>query len=227
VQLHVSTVHAAPQLVSNAADTEGLRFPKFWRLRNPVKPPRRAVHPFKLVFNSFGCCTSTRSRARRRRTKYDDGGSIMTFFSFAIGFLAGLRSLTPPAIVAWAAAFGWLPIDGWLSFMGSTPAVAIFTLLAIGELVADKLPQTPARTAPIGLLGRLATGALTGACIASAGGHSALLGAGIAEIGAFAGTFGGYEARRRIVTSGIPDPAVAVLEDLITVFGCLWVVTRF
>ena len=151
----------------------------------------------------------------------------MTFAAFAIGFFAGLRSLTPPALVAWAAALGWLNIEGFLSFMGSTPAVAIFTLLAIAELVADKLPQTPARTAPIGLVARLASGALCGACIAAATGQSTIFGSGIAEIGAVAGTFGGYQARRRLTAGGsVPDVAVAMLEDLVAVFGSLWVVTR-
>lgn len=52
-----------------------------------------------------------------------------------IGIVAGLRSLTAPAAVSWAAHLGWLNLRGSsLSFMGSTLAVAIFSILAIGEL---------------------------------------------------------------------------------------------
>ena len=69
-------------------------------------------------------------------------------FATGIGIVAGLRSLLAPAVVAWAAHFGWLNLHGSpLAFMGSTIAVAVFSLFAIGELVGDKLPKTPKRTA--------------------------------------------------------------------------------
>ncbi|HVR14807.1 MAG TPA: DUF4126 family protein, partial [Candidatus Limnocylindrales bacterium] len=78
----------------------------------------------------------------------------MMFFAFLIGFFAGLRALTAPAATAWAVYLGWLKLERPLSLIGSLPAVAIFTLLAVVELVADKLPQTPSRTAPPGLIAR-------------------------------------------------------------------------
>lgn len=63
-------------------------------------------------------------------------------FAIGIGIVAGLRSLLPPAVVAWAAHCGWLNLHGSpLAFMGSTAAVAIFSIFAIGELIADKLPH--------------------------------------------------------------------------------------
>jgi hypothetical protein len=38
---------------------------------------------------------------------------------FSIGIIAGLRSLTAPAVVSWAARLGWLNLSGsWLSFLG-------------------------------------------------------------------------------------------------------------
>ena len=76
-------------------------------------------------------------------------------FAFLIGFLGGLRSLTAPAATAWAVYLGWLKLERPLSLIGSIPSVAIFTLLAVVELVADKLPQTPSRTAPPGLIARI------------------------------------------------------------------------
>ena len=51
--------------------------------------------------------------------------------------------------------------------MGSTGAVVIFTLLALLELGVDKLPWTPARTAPPGLISRIIFGGLSGACLAA------------------------------------------------------------
>ena len=58
--------------------------------------------------------------------------------AFGIGFVAGLRSLTPPAVVAWAAYLGWLPLNNSpLAFMGSIIAVIVFSLFALLELFAD------------------------------------------------------------------------------------------
>ena len=64
-------------------------------------------------------------------------------FVFLMGVLTGLRSLTPPAVTAWGAHWCWLKLPRLLSWVGTTPAVAIFTVLAVAELCADKLPKTP------------------------------------------------------------------------------------
>src|SRR5688572_22503353 len=147
---------------------------------------------------------------------------------FLIGLFAGLRSLTPPAITAWAVRLGWLKLEGLLTFMGSLPAAAIFTLLAVAELVADKLPKTPSRTSPPGLIARIVTGAFTGACIAAGAGQGIPLGAFLGAAGGLVGCFGGYQVRTRLVRAlGTPDIYVALLEDLVTIAGSLWVVSRF
>src|SRR5262249_26933037 len=119
-------------------------------------------------------------------------------FAFLIGIFAGLRSLTAPAATAWAAHLGWLRLDRPLSLIGSFPSAVILTLLAIAELVADKLPKTPNRTSPPGLIARIVTGALTGACVAASGGQGALLGAMVGAVGGVAGCFGGHQARARL-----------------------------
>jgi uncharacterized membrane protein len=147
---------------------------------------------------------------------------------FLIGFFNGLRSLTPPAVAAWGAHLGWLRLQRSLAWIATTPAAVIFTLLALLELVADKLPTTPSRTAPPGLIARIVLGALTGTCVAMAGAQGVVLGAAIGVGGALCGTFGGYQVRTRLVkTLGTPDFVVAVLEDLLTIGGSLWVVSRF
>jgi uncharacterized membrane protein len=149
-------------------------------------------------------------------------------FAFLIGFFAGLRSLTAPAATAWAAHLGWLKLERPLSLIGSIPSVVILTLLAITELVIDKLPRTPSRTAPPGLIARILTGGITGACVAAGGGQGALLGAVLGAVGGVAGCFAGYQARTRLVKAlGTRDLYVALLEDLVAVAGSLWVLSRF
>lgn len=155
--------------------------------------------------------------------------SELTFLlALGIGVIAGLRSLTAPAVVAWAACLGWLHLAGsHLAFMGSPWAVGIFTVLALVELVADQLPGTPARTAAVGLSARIVTGALSGSCLAVAGGSALWLGALAGAIGALIGTFGGYQARVGLVRSlRVPDFAIAIPEDIIAIGLGLFLASR-
>ena len=112
--------------------------------------------------------------------------------AFVIGVLNGLRSFTPPAAAAWAAHLRWINLQGPLALMGSVPAVAIFTLLAAFELFADKKPWIPDRITAMSLVARGVMGALTGACVAAAGGQRADIGAACGIAGGIAGAFAGY-----------------------------------
>jgi uncharacterized membrane protein len=149
--------------------------------------------------------------------------------AFLLGVVAGLRSFTAPAVLAWAAHRGWLNVYGTpLSFMASTAAMIIFILLAVGELIADQLPSTPSRTAAPGLIARIVTGGLCGSGIAAAGTQSLALGAILGIVGALIGTFGGYNIRTRLVTAfKVPDLLIATLEDVVAIGGGLFIVSRF
>lgn len=149
--------------------------------------------------------------------------------AFGIGVVTGLRSMTAPAVVCWAAHLGWVNLEGSrLAFMGSVPAVAIFTLAAIGELVADKLPRMGKRTAPGPLAGRMILGGLCGAAICIAGGQSVIFGAVLAGVGGIVGAFVGYETRTGLVKKlRVADAAIAVPEDLIAIGAGLFLVSRF
>ncbi len=149
-------------------------------------------------------------------------------FAFLIGVFAGLRSMTPPAAVSWAVYLGWLKLTRPLSLIGSLPAVIVLSLFAVTELILDKLPNTPNRTAPPGLIARIVTGGLTGACVSLGGGQSAILGAVLGLIGGIVGCFGGYQVRARLVRSArVPDFPIALVEDLIAIGGSLFIVSRF
>ena len=147
-------------------------------------------------------------------------------FAFGIGFAAGLRSLTPPAVVAWAAHLGWLNLNNSpLAFMGSTIAAVIFSILAVVELIADLLPQTGKRTAPVPLVARILMGGLCGACVCAASNQSLIFGAVLGAVGGVIGAFAGYEIRRRVVSAlNIKDIFIALLEDLVTIgLACFFV----
>lgn len=155
--------------------------------------------------------------------------TLVLLLAFGIGVIAGLRSLTAPAVAAWAAYRGWLNLQGTsLSFMGSVAAVATFTLLAVVELVTDQLPSTPARTKPTGLIARILLGGLSGAAVALAGRQSAAIGCALGAVGGVIGAFVGYQVRTGLVRAlKVPDFVIAVLEDLVAVAGALFIVTRF
>jgi uncharacterized membrane protein len=146
--------------------------------------------------------------------------------TIGLGFAVGLRSLTAPAVVAWAARLGWLDLHGTpLAFMGSTLAVVLFSLFAIAEYIGDLMPQIPRRTAPASLFARLVMGGLCGACLWASAGQSLLEGAVLGGIGAVIGAYAGYEARKRLVTRfKVKDAAIAIPEDLIAIIlACLLV----
>ena len=149
-------------------------------------------------------------------------------FAFLIGLFAGLRSLTPPAAVAWAVHLGWIRLARPLALIGSLPAVIILSVLAVAEIFFDKLPTTPNRTAPLGLTGRIVTGGVAGACVSLGGGRSAYVGVGLGVLGGIVGCFGGYHARARLVKAlRQPDFNIAMIEDLIAIGGSLLIVSRF
>jgi uncharacterized membrane protein len=145
----------------------------------------------------------------------------------AIGFVAGLRSMTPLAVVSGAAHFGWLDLrHTWASFFGSPVALCVFSVLALAELVGDKLPKTPSRKSPGPFAGRIIVGALTGAALATAARQSPIAGALLGAVGAVAGTLGGYEARTRLIKAlRVPDFAIALLEDAVAIGGGLLIVS--
>jgi uncharacterized membrane protein len=153
---------------------------------------------------------------------------MLTFiFAFALGVVAGLRSMTAPAMVAWAARLGWLHLEGTpLSFLGSTWLTYLLTLFMLAELVGDKLPRTPPRTMVAPFLARILLGGLAGAALAVGSGSSLALGAVFGGLGGIAGTLGGYRARTGLVRSlGVRDYVVALAEDCVAVGGALLVVS--
>ncbi len=149
--------------------------------------------------------------------------------AFLIGIVCGLRSVTPLAVLACASQLGWINLDHTiLHFMGTADAMVIFTVLAIIELGADKLPSTPSRTKPAGLIARIGLGALSGAALAAAGARTIAFGAVLGAAGGIAGAFGGYQVRTRLVKAlKIPDFVIAILEDAVAIGAGFFIVSRF
>lgn len=141
-----------------------------------------------------------------------------------IGIVAGLRAMTAPAAVSWAAYLGWIDLSQTpLAFMGYSWTPWIFTVLAIAELISDQLPTTPSRKVPIQFGTRIVMGALTGAALGAAGGMLIVgLIAGI--VGAVIGTYGGAELRSRLAAAFGRDLPAALIEDAVAIVGAFLIV---
>lgn len=138
--------------------------------------------------------------------------------AFALGWTAGMRSASAPALLAHALASGRRPRREPAHALAGPWASRLLIVAAGGEMVADKLPFIPARTSPLALSGRAASGALVGAAVAAARGSNRAAGAAAGVVGAVAGSFVMERLRREVGERlGVPDPAVAVAEDALTV----------
>ena len=132
-----------------------------------------------------------------------------------LGGMTGVRSMTPMAVLCWFAYVGHLDVgDSWALWTTKLVTAIVFTVLAVGEFVGDKLPMTPNRTAPFPLIARIAFGSLVGA-IAATGLHgSALEGALLGGLSAVAGAYLSFQLRQWLVKEkGYSDLPVALFED--------------
>lgn len=150
----------------------------------------------------------------------------MTWLLLAVllGAVAGLRAMTAPAAASWAAHLGLLDLTAtWIGFLGYTWTPWIITIMAVGELVTDKLPATPSRKVPIQFATRVLTGGLAGAAVGSAGGQL-LAGGAVGALAAIAGTLGGAAARGRLAAAFGHDLPAAILEDAVAVLAAIAVI---
>lgn len=141
-----------------------------------------------------------------------------------MGVVAGLRAMTAPAAVSWAAHLGWLPLQGTpLAFLGYAATPWIITVLALLELVTDQLPSTPSRKVPVQFGTRIVVGALCGAALGMPSG--VWIGGLVAGVvGALVGTLGGAKARGALAQSFGRDLPAALIEDVVAIGGAVLLV---
>lgn len=132
----------------------------------------------------------------------------------AIGAVAGLRSMTAPALISHLTRSTLGGRRSKLDFLSSMVSMRTTLLLAVGEVIADKLPFVPARTKPPSLILRAVSGGLSGAALCSAKKRSWFAGALIGAGAAVGATFAAYELRKRAGKRfHVPDVVIAVVED--------------
>jgi len=137
--------------------------------------------------------------------------------AFVLGVVCGLRSMVGLAAASWAARRQQVPLEGtWLAFLGFRFTPYITSLLAVGEIINDKLPKTPSRLVPPQFAGRVVMGALTGSAIGLSQQHL-IIGALSGIVGSVVGTLGGAKARAFAAKVFGRDLPAALLEDVIAI----------
>ncbi|MDR6632637.1 putative membrane protein [Phyllobacterium sp. 1468] len=150
---------------------------------------------------------------------------MIFFLALLIGVVAGLRAVTAPAFVAWAAYLGWFDLSQTpLAFMGYRFTPWIFSILALVELVTDQLPSTPSRKVPVQFGARIVLGGLSGAAIGAAGGSLAA-GLALGIVGATIGTLGGASARARMAAAFGKDRPAAIIETVVAIVAAFSIVS--
>jgi uncharacterized membrane protein len=133
-----------------------------------------------------------------------------------MGAITGLRSTAGPAALSRAISDGRIEglEDTPFSALSSPGVSTALQLFEIGEILVDKLPVTPSRTAPPPLLGRMASGGLVGAALFASENRRAAVGGALGAAAALAGAFAGEQLRSQVAEKlGVPDPVFALLED--------------
>jgi uncharacterized membrane protein len=153
----------------------------------------------------------------RAGKRADDQEDPTMWRALALGVVTGMRSQLAAALLAWRQTRGDLPepVEGPAGLLRRPQAVGTLMLAAAGELVADKLPQTPSRLDAGPFLGRLSLGATAGAGIAAAYGRSRLVGGALGLAGAALGSWAGARYRAVLAErSDAPDAVWAAAEDV-------------
>ena len=138
----------------------------------------------------------------------------------SIGTLAGMRTSSGPAIASQVLGHNYSKRlkSSPLNFMQSKKVANVLTALIVVELIGDKLPSTPNRTNPGGIIFRGLSGALAGASIYKASGNNVLTGTLVGAATAVASTYISFFLRKSIVkNTSIMDPIIGALEDALVI----------
>ncbi len=143
----------------------------------------------------------------------------------ALGVVAGMRSATASATVASYVHQRRSRIlaspelaQSPLRYLASPLAGNALSLIALGEMVIDKLPFVPKRTAVPSLAARALSGGVAGAVVALMYRGSPLLAGLIGALSATGATYGAYYLRQQLTeNTAVPDAVVGGLEDLLVI----------
>jgi len=133
--------------------------------------------------------------------------------------LAGMRSMSAPAFLSGSLAKHNSPQLGssFLRFMQKPVTAKILAVMAGGEMVMDKLPDTPDRTATNVVAGRAISGALIGGTLYKSQKGSVFSGALIGSLTAIASTYATLPLRKKLIEALDMPVLAGVIEDAVVI----------
>jgi len=144
--------------------------------------------------------------------------------SFQIGFIAGMRALSAPALLSHKLE-RTVPTktpETPVHYFAQPTTSIVLKVLAGAEIIGDKVPHGPDRTSTPQFITRVASGATCGAVVSEVEGQSAPLGAVAGGLGAVVSTLLFFNLRRWLDHDlGIPDQVGAIAEDALAI-GLGW-----
>ncbi|CCH52742.1 hypothetical protein BN8_01764 [Fibrisoma limi BUZ 3] len=146
---------------------------------------------------------------------------INTYFrAFSLGVVAGMRSMMAPALLS-RKLVRTIPTkqpSKPIHYLALPTTSMVLTTLAGSEIIGDKVPSTPNRTAPPVFGARVVSGATCGAFLSQVEGGEVAAGAAAGGLGAAVGTVAFFQLRMWLTRGlGIPDPVVALAEDALAI----------
>ncbi len=146
-----------------------------------------------------------------------------------LGFITGMRTMTPMAVVCWFAWLKLLPVDPWAAWTAKLPIVIAITVLGVLEYVADKYSFSPSPSRLSVLLVRVFFAGLVGAIVATALDAPGVEGVILGVLGALLGAFCAYQLRLQLTHRlGCKAWHITLVEDIFAVvcaIFCLGIIT--
>ncbi len=140
--------------------------------------------------------------------------------ALGLGAVAGMRSMTAPALLSKTLSKtpNVIPVDTPFGKLCSPEAAKVLSVMALGEMVVDKLPTTPDRTLPPSVAFRMLSGALVGSALLASRKESRAAGAVAGALGALVTTYGMFHLRRTLSRkANLPDLVAGLAEDALAV----------
>jgi uncharacterized membrane protein len=134
----------------------------------------------------------------------------------AIGAVSGLRSMSGPAFVSQAAARHIVDLEHTpLAWLNSDNALRTSAVLALGELLVDKIPSVPDRTSAPLLISRAVSGAVCAyaMCGDRCSKKNRWIAAAVGATAAMASAWAGTKYRKHVK---LPPVVAGMLEDAVT-----------
>ena len=138
---------------------------------------------------------------------------------------AGLRAFLPLLVVGGAARAELLPLAERFAWMASTPALTVFAVAVLVEIVGDKAPAVDHALDAVGTIARPVAGAIVAAAPLTSLDPLTAVVVGIVLGGTFAGGVHASKSALRVVstgsTGGLANPLVSLGEDVASLAGTL------